>query len=171
MTEPVTETPRAAAAPAWYRDRRFWRGTALGTALGVVLVLLAAVLLPLVYADDTEDDTPLVVLSGQDDSIGRQRQQRIDEWNAVHEVKARIVELSPIADEQHSEMLARAQSDHPDVDVYNLDVTWTAEFAAAGHLQRLDESLAPAGEFLTGPLSTCRCSTRSRPSLRMRRSR
>jgi maltose-binding protein MalE len=67
-----------------------------------------------------------------------------------------MVELPEIADAQRSEMLARAQAGGGGVDVYNLDVTWTAEFAAAGHLQRLDESRVRTGDFLPGPLSTCR---------------
>jgi multiple sugar transport system substrate-binding protein len=53
-------------------------------------------------------------------------------------------------------MLARAQAGGGGMDVYNLDVTWTAEFAAAGHLQSLDESRVRTGDFLPGPLSTCR---------------
>jgi hypothetical protein len=48
-------------------------------------------------------------------------------------------------------MLARAQAGGGGVDVYNLDVTWTAEFAAAGYLQSLDESRVRTGDFLPAP--------------------
>lgn len=51
-------------------------------------------------------------------------------------------------------MLARAQSGHGDI--YNLDVTWTAEFADAGYIQSLDEPGVPEDGFLAGPLATCR---------------
>jgi multiple sugar transport system substrate-binding protein len=122
-----------------------------------VLVLLGFLVVPLVRGGDAEEDDPLVILSGRDDSVGEQRRLLVEEWNRVHpESTARIVELSPIADAQHSEMLARAQSEHPDVDVYNLDVTWTAEFAAGGYIQPLDESRVQTAEFFDGPLSTCR---------------
>lgn len=51
-------------------------------------------------------------------------------------------------------MLTRAQSGHGDI--YNLDVTWTAEFADAGYIQSLDEPGVPEDGFLAGPLATCR---------------
>ncbi len=99
----------------------------------------------------------VVVLSGHDDSIDGQRGKLIEQWNALHpDTQALIVELPEIADAQRSEMLARAQAGGGGVDVYNLDVTWTAEFAAAGFLQSLDESRVRTGDFLPGPLSSCR---------------
>lgn len=148
---------RSAVSTAAQPLRRppFW----VGTAVGAVAVLLAVVVVPLARGDrDAQEDGPLVILSGQDDSVTDQRQKLVDEWNSMHppNEQARIEELSPLADDQHSEMLARAQSADPDVDVYNLDVTWTTEFAAAGHIRRLDESRVPTAEFLAGPLSTCR---------------
>ena len=84
------------------------------------------------------------------------------QWNLKNPNRtARIVELPPNADAQRAEMLARAQSGAGNgVDVYNLDVTWTAEFAEAGYLRQLDEAaLAQDGflaGFLKGPLRTCR---------------
>jgi multiple sugar transport system substrate-binding protein len=124
------------------RRPSFWAGAAFG----LVVAVLASLVVAAVERRGGLEPGPyeLVVLSGRDDSIGGQRQQLVDEWNALHpESKARIVELSSRADAQRSEMLARAQSDGSagaGVDVYNLDVTWTAEFADAGYLTSLDES-------------------------------
>ena len=114
-------------------------------------------------AQQGRDDGPLTILSGRDQS-GGQRTALVSEWNLRPENKnrqARIVELPPNADAQRAEMLARAQSGAGDgVDVYNLDVTWTAEFAEAGYLRQLDEdALTQDGflaGFLKGPLRTCR---------------
>jgi multiple sugar transport system substrate-binding protein len=109
------------------------------------------------------DDGLLTILSGRDQS-GGQRTALVSAWNLKPENKnrqARIVELPPNADAQRAEMLARAQSGAGNgVDVYNLDVTWTAEFAEAGYLRQLDEdALTQDGflaGFLEGPLRTCR---------------
>jgi multiple sugar transport system substrate-binding protein len=107
-------------------------------------------------APDRADTEPLIILSGLDQSRGGQRGALIEEWNRMHRDRpAKIVELSSIADAQRSEMLARAQSG-AEVDVYNLDVTWTAEFAEAGYLRPLDPEQVPTEGFLAGPLQTCR---------------
>lgn len=106
-------------------------------------------------SDEDLDGDYLVVLSGKDDGLGEQRQRLILTWNALHpRQKARIQVLPASADEQHSEMLSKAQSERPDVDVFNLDVTWTAEFAAAGYIRPL--KVPDVSGFLAKPLETCR---------------
>jgi multiple sugar transport system substrate-binding protein len=62
--------------------------------------------------------------------------------------------LPAVADEQLSEMRARAQSVERDVDVFNLDVTWTAEFAENDWIRPL-AGVDDTG-FLDQPLETCR---------------
>ena len=127
---------------------------------GWLAVLLVAVLVgPLAACGGTTERTgtgPLIILSGLDQSRGGQRGALIEEWNRTHQDHpAKLVELSSIADAQRSEMLARAQSGAA-VDVYNLDVTWTAEFAEAGYLRPLDPEQVSTEGFLAGPLETCR---------------
>jgi multiple sugar transport system substrate-binding protein len=131
---------------------------AAGIVVGAAAVLLTTAVSALVNDPDRlEDNGEIVILSGRDDSLGGQRQELVNQWNELHpDSRARIVELSALADAQRSEMLARAQSGRGDIDVYNLDVTWTAEFADAGYIQSLDESHIPEDGFLTGPLATCR---------------
>src|SRR5205814_1082771 len=80
----------------------------------------------------------------------------IQQWNRIHpNNKVDFVELPQIADATHSEMVARAQSGAA-IDVYNLDVTWTAEFAQAGYLRPLDETRVDEEGFVKKLLETCR---------------
>lgn len=142
------------------RSGRRWRPWP--ALLVIVLVGLVSCTEP-AQTQQGPDDGPLTILSGRDQS-GGQRAALVSEWNLRPENKdrqARIVELPPNADAQRAEMLARAQSGAGNgVDVYNLDVTWTAEFAEAGYLRQFDEgALTQDGflaGFLEGPLSTCR---------------
>lgn len=106
----------------------------------------------------------MVILSGADDSLGRWRQTLVDMWNADHpDTRAKIVELPQAADGQRSEMIARAKTNRGEVDIFNLDVTMVAEFAAPPgedpFIRPVDESRLPP-EFLDGfldnPLDTCR---------------
>ncbi|GAA3451960.1 extracellular solute-binding protein [Dactylosporangium matsuzakiense] len=125
--------------------------------LGAALALLVnAFVVPWFHDDHAPEDGELVILSGRDDGYGHQRQALVDQWNALHPRNpARIEELAAVADAQRSEMVARAQGGgQGDADIYNLDVTWTAEFASQGYIRRLDDA-DPAG-FLQHPLDTCR---------------
>ncbi|UQU68164.1 extracellular solute-binding protein [Couchioplanes caeruleus] len=104
----------------------------------------------------------LVVLSGQDDSTGGQRQHLIDLWNDSHPGnRARIVTVPQDADGQWFEMANRAEDG--DTDIFNLDVAWTAYFADPPSGRRLirpiDEELLterPGDAFMAKPLQTCR---------------
>jgi ABC-type glycerol-3-phosphate transport system substrate-binding protein len=128
-----------------------------GIAVGLVAAMVATSLPGLLTDPDALEDGPIVILTGRDDSIGGQRQQLVNQWNLLHpQNQARIVELPALADAQRSEMLARAQTGRGEIDVFNLDVTWTAEFAENGYIRSLDESRISTRGFLDGPLDTCR---------------
>jgi multiple sugar transport system substrate-binding protein len=130
---------------------------AVGVAVGVVIALLATAVQGLLTDPDALEDGPIVILTGRDDSIGGQRQQLVNQWNLLHpQSPALIVELPAHADAQRTEMLARAQTGRGEIDVFNLDVTWTAEFAENGYIRSLDESRISTRGFLDGPLDTCR---------------
>lgn len=128
----------------------------VGMVIGMVVVLVVVSAFPsLIVPEDMNQDGELVILSGRDDSVGGQRQVLIDQWNALHpEYPARIEVLSGVADQQRNEMVKRAQAADSDIDIYNLDVTWTAEFAENGYISSL--SGVSAEGFLDGPLGTCR---------------
>ena len=128
-----------------------WPG---GLVIGVTATLLALSLTPLVRNHDgaAEPSGELVIVSGQDDSNGQVRQKLINEWNSHNpNHPARIVSLSSNADAQHSQMLAMAQAGDR-ADIYNLDVTWVAEFASASYIKPLT-GVNTAG-FLKNPLDT-----------------
>jgi multiple sugar transport system substrate-binding protein len=138
-----------------WRERLPW--TFAGMAVGLVIASTATILPGLISDPDALEGGPIVILTGRDDSIGGQRQQLVNQWNLLHpQSPARIIELPAHADGQRSEMLARAQASGGEVDVFNLDVTWTAEFAENGYIRSLDESRLATDGFLEGPLATCR---------------
>jgi multiple sugar transport system substrate-binding protein len=128
--------------------------------LCVVLVTVAVtllVVLPLTVRGGDGGASPLpaavpeagkiVLLTGQDDSQTHAREKLIQRWNDTHKTNpVEIQSLPSDADKQHSEMVARAQDDQRPVDVFDLDVTWVAEFAAAGYLRELPAP--PAGSFV-----------------------
>ncbi|GAA0224906.1 extracellular solute-binding protein [Cryptosporangium japonicum] len=146
----------------WYRagrdrveEHRGRSGLVAGVLIGVLLAVTAVYAVPRLL-DSSWEDGELVLLSGQDDSVGDQRQQLIDEWNALHpDHRVRIEEVRSIADAERGEMLARAGGDGPAVDVLNLDVAWLPEFAEAGLLRRIADEGVDRGAFLAGPLATC----------------
>jgi multiple sugar transport system substrate-binding protein len=140
-------------------DKARWQTLVHGLgwfAMGVLAMVVVASARGLIH--DPPQPAPsaeLVILTGADESIDGQRQALVDRWNTEHpDTPARLENLSTSSDAQHSEMVARAQSDTPGIDVYNLDVTWTAEFATAGYLRPLDDTTDTAG-FLDAPLRAC----------------
>ncbi len=141
------------------RPSDLWRhkGSLLvGIVVGVVLSVVVANLDVPGFATSTGlEKGDLVILSGKDESRTGERMALINQWNALHpDSPATIEELSGEADKQRTEMVSRAQSAPGKVDVFNLDVTWTAEFADAGFLRPM--SGVDTTGFLAKPLASCR---------------
>ncbi|GGO85228.1 extracellular solute-binding protein [Wenjunlia tyrosinilytica] len=85
---------------------------------------------------------PILLASGSDLTSSGIRQSLIKQWNVEHpDHPARIVVLPDEADLQRSQLVGALQSGSGGYDVVNLDVTWTAEFAAGGLIQRWPEPL------------------------------
>jgi multiple sugar transport system substrate-binding protein len=106
-----------------------------------------------------EPDHTLLILSGTDDSAGRQRHELIEQWNTAGRGRWPRAEIIPVAggaNAAHSEMVARAQGNGQPVDIYNLDVTSMAEFVEFDYLRPLDEEQVDLAGFLEKPLETCR---------------
>lgn len=129
--------------------------TAAGLA-GVAGVLLAR------GTDRSPELGRVTVMSGRDQSLDGQRQKLVDQWQAEHpDNPVRIVEVGGVADAHRSEMVARAQSgqvgwdENYHVDIYNLDVTWTAEFVEAGYLRPLETAGLDTAGFLAQPRQSC----------------
>jgi multiple sugar transport system substrate-binding protein len=129
------------------------------------LALLALVLATAGCARDpspapaTPADQTLTLVSSSDGSQGGVTRQLVDQWNATHETKVRMIEMPLGTDLQHSQVLAAEQSGNSTYDVLNIDVAWTAELAEAGAIQSLPDAMV-AGEgrnaFLPRPLQTVR---------------
>ncbi|NJC72308.1 ABC transporter substrate-binding protein [Planosporangium thailandense] len=67
----------------------------------------------------------------------------IDQWNAAHpNEKVTFKEQSDQADQQHDDLVQHFQAKDPNYDVVDVDVVWTAEFAAKGWLQPLKDKFA-----------------------------
>ncbi|MFI5493635.1 extracellular solute-binding protein [Actinoplanes sp. NPDC051859] len=144
---------RVRGKPWWL----FAAGNLTGAALAASLFLVG----PLAGPAELEPGE-LVILSGQDDSTGGQRQQLVNLWNDSHPRNpARIVTVPQAADGQWFEMANRAED--TETDIFNLDVAWTAFFAEPPQGRRLirpiDQSLLaepPDSAFMAKPLQTCR---------------
>ena len=136
------------------RMRRYPFGSGLVVGMSVVLAVVGAPLLFGPADGNGAEGGELVILSGRDDSVGGQREVLIKRWNALNPAyPAKIVELSGVADQQRNEMVKRAQAAGSDIDIYNLDVTWIAEFAENDYIRPLPD-VSTEG-FLHGPLSSC----------------
>ncbi|MBW8794017.1 MAG: ABC transporter substrate-binding protein [Streptomyces sp.] len=77
-------------------------------------------------------------------------------WNRTHPgERVTLVQLPDSADETHAQMVTDLRGgDRSRFDVLNIDVTWTAEFAAAGWIRPLDCSRFPLRSFLRPVVDT-----------------
>jgi multiple sugar transport system substrate-binding protein len=76
---------------------------------------------------------PITFVQGKDNSnVAR---PVIDKWNAAHpNEKVTFKEQAEAADAQHDDLVQHFQAKDPNYDVVDVDVVWTAEFAAKGWL-------------------------------------
>ncbi|MBC6460908.1 ABC transporter substrate-binding protein [Actinomadura sp. HBU206391] len=96
---------------------------------------------------------PITFVSGKDTSGNMQKQ--VDAWNKDHpNEQARIIELPESADQQRQQMIQNAQTKSDAYTVLNLDVVWTAEFAANRWLVELPKSQFDLTGFLKPTVST-----------------
>ncbi|KUJ70079.1 hypothetical protein ACZ90_06900 [Streptomyces albus subsp. albus] len=80
----------------------------------------------------------LRVATASDVSIGPVRERLIKAWDARRDdYTVEIVKLPVAADGVRSQLMAALQSGSADYDVINIDVAWTAEFAAGGLIRPL----------------------------------
>lgn len=125
-------------------SRRY--GTAIAAVFAVLAVLCAAC-----TSGGSTAHTPgsspggmrvLRVATASDVSQGPVRQRLIEAWDAQQpDVRVEFVKLPSAADDARSQLVAALQSGGADYDVVNIDVAYTAEFAAGGLLRPLDKKL------------------------------
>ncbi|MGH3387486.1 MAG: ABC transporter substrate-binding protein [Actinomadura sp.] len=96
---------------------------------------------------------PITFATGKDTSGNLQKQ--VDIWNKDHpNEQARVVELPEDADSQRQQMIQNAQTKSDAFSILNLDVVWTAEFAANRWLAELPKDQFPLTGFLQPTIST-----------------
>ncbi len=81
---------------------------------------------------------PITYVQGKDNS--NVVRPLVDKWNAAHkDQQVTFKEQSDQADQQHDDLVQNFQSKNANYDVVDVDVIWTAEFAAKGWLQPLKD--------------------------------
>ena len=84
-------------------------------------------------------------------------QGQLDRWNADHpDQKVTLAELPESADGQRQQFIQNAQTKSDAYTVLNLDVVWTAEFAANGWVKQLPEDQFPIGEMIPSTVETAK---------------
>ena len=84
---------------------------------------------------------PITYVQGKDNS--NVVRPLIEKWNAEHpNEKVTFKEQTDQADQQHDDIVQHFQAKDAGYDVVDVDVVWTAEFAAKGWLQPLKDKMA-----------------------------
>jgi multiple sugar transport system substrate-binding protein len=131
-----------------------------------VMAAASAVVLVLGLASCSSDDStstssggklegtgPITFVTGKDTS--RNLNNQADAWNKDHpNEKVTLIELPEKADEQRQRMVQNAQTKSDEFVVLNLDVVWTAEFAANGWIDQLPEGDFPLDKLLPTTIET-----------------
>ena len=92
-------------------------------------------------ANNLDGRGPITYVQGKDNS--NVVRPLIDKWNAAHpNEKVTFKEQTDQADQQHDDLVQHFQAKDASYDVVDVDVVWTAEFAAKGWLQPLKDKMA-----------------------------
>src|SRR6266511_1037787 len=90
---------------------------------------------------------PITLATGKDTSC--YLQSALDKWNSGHpNEQARLIELPESADQQRQQMIQNGQTKSDAYTILNVDVVWTAEFAANGWIEQLPEDQFPLDKIL-----------------------
>jgi multiple sugar transport system substrate-binding protein len=98
---------------------------------------------------------PIKFATGKDTSGNMQK--LVDEWNAAHpDEEVTITELPESADDQRDAMIRNAQAESKEFTILNLDVVWTAEFAANRWVVELPQDQFELDKFLEPAVNTAK---------------
>jgi multiple sugar transport system substrate-binding protein len=102
-----------------------------------------------------EGTGPITFVSGKD-TTGTFKTQ-LARWNSTHpNEKVTLIELPESADQQRQQLIQNAQTKSDAYTVLNLDVVWTAEFAANGWIEQLPEADIPLDKYLAPVVTTAK---------------
>jgi multiple sugar transport system substrate-binding protein len=98
---------------------------------------------------------PIALATGKDTS--GYLQSALDKWNSSHpNEQARLIELPESADQQRQQMIQNGQTKSDAYTILNVDVVWTAEFAANGWIEQLPEAQFPLDKILKPVIETAK---------------
>ncbi|MFH1865655.1 MAG: ABC transporter substrate-binding protein [Candidatus Eisenbacteria bacterium] len=98
-------------------------------------------------------DIEIVFAAGNDPSGATEA--LVDEYNAAHPgVLVKFQAMPASTDTQHDAYVTYLSARESNIDLYSLDVIWTAEFARAGWIVELPVNYIQKDTFLEGPLQS-----------------
>lgn len=117
-----------------------------------VLVAALALIAALGGCAEQEDGEITLVFAAGNDPSGA-TETMIEEYNAAHPgVNVKFQAMPANTDTQHDAYVTYLSARESNIDIYSLDVVWTAEFATAGWIREIPEGLIDRDEFLEAPL-------------------
>lgn len=121
-------------------------------------VSIGAAILALVLAatgcGSNDDGVVRIVFAAGQDPSGATKAlvEEFNEANPGVEVTFQVMPTN--TDTQHDAYVTYLSARESDIDLYTLDVIWTAEFARAGWIRPIPEGTIDAADFLDGPLES-----------------
>ena len=125
----------------------------MSTKTGIAAIAALAISLTLGCSPRGDGEITLIFAAGNDPSGATEA--LIDEYNASHPgVTVRFQAMPANTDTQHDAYVTYLSAGESNIDLYSLDVIWTAEFARAGWVRKLPDSFIDTDRFLVGPIES-----------------
>jgi multiple sugar transport system substrate-binding protein len=119
----------------------------------IAALLLAAALFAAGCSSPGGGEVEIVFAAGNDPSGATEA--LVAEYNEAHPgVTVKFQAMPANTDTQHDAYVTYLSARASDIDLYSLDVIWTAEFARAGWIVELPDGVVPEEEFLKGPVES-----------------
>ncbi len=119
----------------------------------MIAVCAVAVALATGCSSPEGGDIEIVFAAGNDPSGATEA--LVDEYNAAHPgVLVKFQAMPANTDTQHDAYVTYLSARESGIDLYSLDVIWTAEFARAGWIVPLPDSFIDPALFLDGPIES-----------------
>jgi len=123
-------------------------------ALAVSAALACSMLFALAGCSPRDSGRIEIVFAAGNDPSGA-TEALIAEYNAAHpEVTVKFQAMPANTDTQHDAYVTYLSAREQSIDLYSLDVIWTAEFAKAGWVAPLPEGYIETADFLDGPIES-----------------
>jgi len=119
------------------------------------LAALAAIVVSLSVGCSSGGDGEITLIFAAGNDPSGATAALIDEYNASHPgVTVKFQAMPANTDTQHDAYVTYLSAGESNIDLYSLDVIWTAEFARAGWVRKLPGSIIDVDEFLEGPIES-----------------